>query len=148
MKILLSKRAYAAALALLFIFMLALNFLTPYQADDFAYHFSFDTGERIESISDIFPSLAAHTQTMNGRVIAHFFVHLFELLPKAVFIDGTPELYLPGLYGCTRYSIAYEMPFPSPIDWVNSYMGQYYGVERIIGYDLYTDVFQDVKYLN
>lgn len=446
MKILLSKRAYAAALALLFIFMLALNFLTPYQADDFAYHFSFDTGERIESISDIFPSLAAHTQTMNGRLIAHFFVHLFELLPKAVFnvinsavssvllllichfvscdlprsrplilllsffavwvftpafgevmlwldgsinylwaivlnlvfllpycrlfidgksiknpllglglvlfaficgafqetmstasflaalafilavrfyekrtvgiyyilgviasfagllfmalqpaesavksssvsfvtfyhsflnvmgyfkffwllialfilsfalcsfskvnkkrlilagifflgflcangvmllakiyparcaspaaifliisdgmllnwlfelnykkavsgillllcaaalfwgitgtgdivstfaqfkaneakmiqasIDGTPELYLPGLYGCTRYSIAYEMPFPSPIDWVNSYMGQYYGVERIIGYDFYTDVFQDVKYLN
>lgn len=85
MKLLSSKRALAVVLVLLFLFMLALNFITPYQADDFAYHFRFDNGEALDSVADIFPSLAAHSQILNGRLIAHFFVHLFEFLPKAVF---------------------------------------------------------------
>ena len=85
MKLLSSKRALSVVLVLIFLFMLMLNFITPYQADDFVYHFRFDNGEPVNSVADIFPSLAAHAQTLNGRLIAHFFVHLFELLPKAVF---------------------------------------------------------------
>ena len=85
MKLLSSKRAQAVVLVLIFLFMLIINFITPYQADDFVYHFRFDNGERVESVADIFPSLSAHAQILNGRLIAHFFVHLFELLPKAVF---------------------------------------------------------------
>lgn len=65
--------------------MLALNILSPYHGDDFAYNFSFATGERIASFADIFPSLASHAHSMNGRLVAHFFVHLFTLFPTVVF---------------------------------------------------------------
>ncbi len=85
MKILSSRKALAVIITVIFFFMLACNFLTPYQADDFVYHFRFDNGAPVESVADIFPSLKAHAETLNGRLTAHFFVHLFELLPKPVF---------------------------------------------------------------
>jgi len=69
----------------IFAFMMMANFLTPLIADDYSYHFSFLTGERITGIFQIFPSLAGHAQKMNGRLVAHFWVQLFELLPKALF---------------------------------------------------------------
>ena len=40
------------------------------------------------------------------------------------------------------------MIFPSPIDWVNECMCKYYGVEKIIGYDFYTEFFADLPYQN
>ena len=69
----------------IFLVMLLLNCLTPLLADDFTYCFSFATGERIERIRDIIPSMAAHRVVCNGRVIAHFLVQLFLMLPKFVF---------------------------------------------------------------
>ena len=48
--------------ALLFFFMLVCNILTPYLADDFTYMFSFQSGERIRNLLDIFPSMLAHAQ--------------------------------------------------------------------------------------
>lgn len=69
----------------LFLFMLVCNLLTPYLADDFQYLYSFQTGERIESVLDIFPSLYAHTKLMNGRLVTHFFVQLLTLTPTWFF---------------------------------------------------------------
>lgn len=69
--------AYAA----IFAWMLACNMLTPFLVDDFNYMYSFATGERIRSVLDIFPSMAAHAQEINGRLTAHFLVQLTLLFP-------------------------------------------------------------------
>lgn len=81
-----SKAIFICILAFIFLLMLLLNFLTPYVCDDYSYMYSFeDDSVKITSISQIFPSMAAHARVQNGRVVAHFLVQLFLLLPKAVF---------------------------------------------------------------
>ena len=80
-----SYRYVCAALALIFLLMLVLNFLTPLVSDDYAYCFSFVDWERIESVGEIFPSMKMHREYANGRVVAHLFAQLFLLMPKAVF---------------------------------------------------------------
>ncbi len=78
-------------LIILFIFtavfsvMFILNSYTPLLSDDFVYAFSFRDNSRIEKISDIFPSMAAHRIYTNGRVFSHFFVQLLMLMPKTLF---------------------------------------------------------------
>ena len=78
-------RKMAYILLPVFLVMLLLNFMTPLLADDFTYCFSFATGERIENVSDILSSMAAHRVQVNGRVEAHFLVQLFLILPKFIF---------------------------------------------------------------
>ena len=80
-----SRLAVAAVLLGIFLVMLFCNFNTNLVADDYQYCFSFLDKSRIESVADIFPSMAAHRHSMNGRVVAHFMVQLFLMLPKAVF---------------------------------------------------------------
>lgn len=79
---------FAAVLLPVFILIAVLNFMTPYTVDDFCYMFSFaDFHQRITNIGQIFPSMAAHYQSINGRVIPHFVVQVFlmEGMSKAVF---------------------------------------------------------------
>ncbi len=80
-----SKKIKRAFLVCIFLLMLLGSFLTPYAADDWTYMYSWATGERIAGIGDIFASMAAHAQRLNGRLIAHFLAQLFLWLPKAVF---------------------------------------------------------------
>lgn len=62
----------------MFVFILILNILTLYIADDFRYLYSFnDRTKRIENISDIILSMRAHRYHMNGRLVAHTIVHFF-----------------------------------------------------------------------
>ena len=68
-----------------FAMMLLCNHWTHLIADDYRYCFSYADDTRIESIAQIFPSMAAHRQSMNGRVVPHFLVQLFLMLPKGVF---------------------------------------------------------------
>ena len=68
-----------------FAMMLLCNHWTDLIADDYRYCFSYADDTRIESVAQIFPSMAAHRQTMNGRVVPHFLVQLFLMLPKGVF---------------------------------------------------------------
>lgn len=70
-----------------FLWMLLLNCLTPYICDDYVYMNSFHTRERLESLWEIIPSMAAHSRTMNGRLISHGLEQLFMLMPPFVF-DG------------------------------------------------------------
>ncbi|MBQ9687386.1 MAG: hypothetical protein IJV41_12710 [Oscillospiraceae bacterium] len=82
------NRSYiAAALVCLgfFLLLFVCNHFTDLVADDYRYCFSYADDSRITSVADIFPSMAAHRLGMNGRVIAHFLVQLFLLLPKGVF---------------------------------------------------------------
>lgn len=114
MRIISSKKAYTVILVLIFLFMLALNILSPYHGDDFAYNFSFATGERIASFADIFPSLASHAHSMNGRLVAHFFVHLFTLFPTVVF-DIVNSVVFIALLLLMRTFICAQQPRPKAL---------------------------------
>lgn len=80
-----SKIIFWAEVFLMFGVMLFLNALTMPCADDFVYMYSFSTGERIQKVSEIFSSMAAHYKTMNGRVFAHFLVQFFLMINPFVF---------------------------------------------------------------
>ncbi len=66
----------------IFLLLLLCNFLTDLVADDFVYIYSFENGERITGIFQIFGSMKAHSLIMNGRLFAHFFVQLLFVLAK------------------------------------------------------------------
>ncbi len=85
MKVNKSKFVFYSLCLLMFLLMLLCNFLTGKYSDDFAYCYSFATKQRITNIFEIFPSICAHGNIMNGRAIAHFFAQLFLLLPPPVF---------------------------------------------------------------
>lgn len=80
-----SRAVAALLLAAVFAVMLVGNGLTDKFADDFRYLYNFADGTPIRAFSDLFPSMAAHYRTMNGRIAAHFFAQIFETLPKPVF---------------------------------------------------------------
>lgn len=72
-------------LFIIFILMLVLNFIMPYIVDDYYYMYNFNSNSRVSNLFDIFHSLYLHYNLWGGRVLAHFFVYLFLLLPKFVF---------------------------------------------------------------
>ena len=80
-----SRAAAVLVLAGIFLLLFFCTHETDLIADDYRYCFSYADDSRMESIAQIFPSMAAHRQTMNGRVVPHFLVQLFLLLPKGVF---------------------------------------------------------------
>ena len=80
-----SRLSVLAVILGVLLIMLFCNFNTDLVADDYMYCFSFADNSRIDSVGDIFPSMAAHRHSMNGRVVAHFLVQLFLIMPKAVF---------------------------------------------------------------
>lgn len=80
-----NRKPLVWACVMLFFLFFTLSFLTPMLADDYSYSFSYADRSRINSISDIISSLAAHRVDMNGRMAAHFFAHLFLMQPKIVF---------------------------------------------------------------
>lgn len=65
--------------------MLIFNYLTPLYFDDFRYSFSFADGERLESLSQIIPSMMAHHKNINGRVVVHALAQAFLMLNPIVF---------------------------------------------------------------
>lgn len=80
-----SKKTLWALMALIFLFALVLNLLTPYVADDYVYRLGFHTKKELTGIWDVARSMYVHSYRMNGRVVSHFFGQLFMLWPKAVF---------------------------------------------------------------
>ena len=84
-KVIFHNQWYAFVLAVIFLLMLGCNLLTKYIADDFRYMFSFADWSRIEHLSQIIPSMAAHAKSMNGRLTAHSLVQVSMLSPAWVF---------------------------------------------------------------
>ena len=76
--------APAWALLALYLFMLALNVITPMAGDEYV-HYSVMAGEHIRSLSQIAENLKDLWQNTNGRVLAHFFVYLMQIPPRVVF---------------------------------------------------------------
>lgn len=101
-----SRTAALLLLAGIFLLLLFCTHETDLVADDYRYCFSFADDSRIESLVQIFPSMAAHRETMNGRVIAHFLAQLFLMLPKGIFnivnaLLFTALVWLIGRLACT-----------------------------------------------
>ena len=63
---------------LLVLFFLVINFLTPFNGDDYTYGFNFADKTRIMSISDVFESQYVHYLTSNGRTIPHLLEQFFS----------------------------------------------------------------------
>lgn len=80
-----SRLLMFGSLLCMFLIMLFCNIKTNLLADDFMYCFSFADNSRIDNIWDIFPSMAAHRHSMNGRLISHFLVQMFLMLPLWIF---------------------------------------------------------------
>ncbi len=62
-----------------------LNYYTPLYGDDYSYSFSFLTGERMESVYQIFSSQLGHYQNINGRSITHSLAQLFLMIGDKFF---------------------------------------------------------------
>lgn len=105
MSLLQSKKIRISLLLVVVLLMLAGSAFTPYSVDDWSYMFSFATGERIASVGDIFPSMAAHAQRLNGRLIAHFWAQLFLLLPKMCFNVVNSLVFAALIYGMYRLAL-------------------------------------------
>ena len=117
-----NKYLFYLLVAGIFGIMFLLNHYTFYAADDYSYMNSFATHKKIQTVWDIFPSMYAHAKGMNGRLVAHFFVQLFLLLPSGIFdvvwyfapAFGQTMLWLDRscnyLWGCT-FSLYYLYPF-------------------------------------
>ena len=97
-----SKKLPVIIYAAVFMFMAILNFLTPKCVDDYAYMISLVTIKPITKLSEIFPSLYDHAFSMNGRLVAHFFVYLFDMLPKAVFNIVNAAMFLLLIILCAK----------------------------------------------
>lgn len=89
------------------------NHMTDLIADDYRYCFSYLDDSRIESLAQIFPSMQAHRLSMNGRVVPHFLVQLFLLLPKGVF-DVVNALFF-SLLVWLLHRLAVGRGLPNPV---------------------------------
>ena len=98
------KRAFGLFSAFIFFWMLLLNALTPYLADDFTFAYAFDTGLRLQNLPQLLQSLAYHYYEWSGRVVVKFFAQGFTMFPKAVFNVCNAAAYL-GL-GLVIYRLA------------------------------------------
>lgn len=72
-------------LALLFIYMFALNFLMPLHRDDYWYSLIWGTHDKLVHWPDVFQSLYSHYFTHGGRMVAYFVLDSFLLLGKQWF---------------------------------------------------------------
>lgn len=69
-------------LALLFMYMFALNFLMPLHRDDYWYSLIWGTFDKISSWPDIFVSLYKHYFDHGGRMVAYFVLDSFLFMGK------------------------------------------------------------------
>ncbi|MBQ9010890.1 MAG: hypothetical protein IJ088_16405, partial [Clostridia bacterium] len=76
---------FVSALILIFCGMLVLNVLTPLQADDYDYSFSWDTGKPLAGFMDILRSQVAHYRLWGGRSVTHTLTQIFLYLGKPLF---------------------------------------------------------------
>ena len=95
-----STRISVGIYGMIFLMMFVFNRMALFIFDDFLYLYSFADKTRIHSVAQIFPSMATHIQSMNGRTIAHFLVQLFLLLPMWVFDLVNAGMFVLMIWSC------------------------------------------------
>ena len=73
------------AFAVFFIVMTVLTFLTPICGDDFIYSFNDSSTVRPLNLYDIYFNMTMQRVYVTARVVSHFLVELFLMLPKYIF---------------------------------------------------------------
>jgi len=81
-------------LALLFVYMYALNFMMPLHRDDYEYALIWGTNERITAWADVFESLYIHYFQHGGRMVDFFVLDSFLLIGKQWFNPFNAFLYV------------------------------------------------------
>ncbi len=79
-----SKISYVF-LILLCLFIGLLSYYTPYQRDDFLYAFIWHTKQRLQTFSDLLPSITNHYFLWGGRIVPVFIMQFFHILGKGYF---------------------------------------------------------------
>ena len=93
---------YWLSFALMLSIVLLMNILTPMMIDDYRYALNFETGEILQSFSEIPASLIEHGNQVNGRYVPHFFVQSFTLLPPIIFDICNTIMYSLLILGIVR----------------------------------------------
>lgn len=72
---------------LIFLLFFAINYFTPYLADDYSYldHLSFESDKKIVSLFDFYNSVKAFYFGWGGRVLGYIFTCIFSYMPKIIF---------------------------------------------------------------
>ena len=84
--------------AMIFIFMLTLNFFTPYIMDDYQLMYDYTGTKRVSSIFSVFKELYYMYFNWGGRMLAHFFAYTFLMLPKWIFNIVNSIVYVLDVY--------------------------------------------------
>lgn len=94
------KRRFILVVCCAFVSLLALNMLTPMETDDYSYMFSYETGERFTSFSQLVPSIRAFTNAINGRIVTSAVLsQLLANMGKPVFNVLNSLMYVAFLLG-------------------------------------------------
>ena len=101
----LSSRMFRLVAGLVFCWMLLLNCLTPYLADDYTFAYAFDTGERLHSLPQLISSLVFHYHEWSGRVIVKFFAQGFTMFPKLLFNVCNAGMLWRWVWFCTSWPL-------------------------------------------
>lgn len=64
----------------IFTFQLFFNVLSLMRSDDYNYSFNLHTGNHLDSVADLIPSIISHNQTTNGRSVNHIIAQFFLML--------------------------------------------------------------------
>lgn len=102
------RKIVTAGCVVIFLLLFVYNYLSLYIADDFSYLYSFADGKRISSIQDIYYSMIAHSQTMNGRLVAHTLVQFFGMLPPVIFDVVNALMFTAYILLLYRISVGHE----------------------------------------
>ena len=88
----------AVIIFVIFLMMLLFNFLTPMVSDDFAHYYGMED-EHVTTITGIVHNMVIFREKVNGRVVPHFLVYLFLLLPRTVFrfLNAAVSAFIPLL---------------------------------------------------
>ena len=70
----------AAFILLVFAAQFLFNYLTPMSADDYSASYACDTRIKLTEFNQLLPSIKAHYQTINGRVVNHYIASIFSLI--------------------------------------------------------------------
>lgn len=97
-----SAKAHVATVGGLFLLMLLFNILTKRYADDYMYAFHCATGDRLEHAWEIYESMVAHGEGVNGRYFAHTFAQFFLLLPDIIFDIVNSAVFVFTVYAVYR----------------------------------------------
>lgn len=100
-----SRCAYWAALCLVGLCILGLNWMTPLLADDYSYTHSWADWAPIRSPLQIPASMYQHGLKMNGRMVSHAFEQFFLIFPKHVFDFFNTAMFLWVLAQCHRICV-------------------------------------------